>query len=198
MEKIFCTGFGGQGVMSMGMLFAYSALLNGKEVTYCPAYGPEMRGGEANCSVVISDQKIGSPLINRDATAAIFMNEPSLRKFIDNAAPGGSIFVNSSLVKDKVERDGMNVYYIPVNEIAKELGMPWLANIVMTGAVNEILKLTDTELIIEAFTKVFGASKEKFLPANRQALAEGIRFANTIPKTQGQSVHNFTITGVLQ
>lgn len=178
MEKVFCAGFGGQGVMSIGMLLAYASLLEGKEVTYCPAYGPEMRGGEANCSIVISDKKIGSPLINGDATAAIFMNEPSLNKFLDNVASGGSIFINSSLIKKEIERKDIKIYRIPVNEIAKNLGMPKLANIVMIGAMNEVLNLVDMDLIIEAFKKVFGASKEKFIPINKQALAEGVAYAN--------------------
>lgn len=172
-HKIFCAGFGGQGVMSMGQLLAYGGLLEGKEVTWCPSYGPEMRGGEANCSVVVSDEPVGAPLINGDATVAVFMNIAAFHKFISQVAPGGSVYINSSLVTEKVPRDDVKAYYLPVNEIAAGLGNTKLANIVMLGAMNEMEKIISQDKIIEAFCKVFGASKEKFIPANREALLKG-------------------------
>lgn len=179
-HKIFCAGFGGQGVMSMGQLLAYGGLLEGKEVSWCPSYGPEMRGGEANCSVVVSDEPIGSPLINGDATVAAFMNVAAFRKFISQVAPGGTVYINSSLVSEKVQRDDVKAYYLPVNEIAAELGNIRLANIVMLGAMNEIEHIVSQDQIVEAFRKVFGASKEKFISANREALLKG---AEEVKKT---------------
>lgn len=172
-HKIFCAGFGGQGVMSMGQLLAYGGLLEGKEVTWCPSYGPEMRGGEANCSVMVSDEPVGSPLIKGDATVAVFMNIAAFHKFMSQVAPGGSVYVNSSLVKEQVPRDDVKAYYLPVNDMAAELGNPKLANIIMLGAMNEAEKIMAPEMIIEAFRKVFGASKEKFIPINQEALKKG-------------------------
>lgn len=172
-HKIFCAGFGGQGVMSMGQLLAYGGLIDGKEVTWCPSYGPEMRGGEANCSIMISEDPIGSPLIKGDATIAAFMNIAAFKKFIGQAAPGGSVFLNSSLITEKVARDDVKAYYLPVNEMAEELGNIRLANIIMLGAMNEAEKILDEGELIEAFRKVFGASKEKFIPVNTEALKRG-------------------------
>lgn len=177
-HKIFCAGFGGQGIMSIGQLLAYAAMYEDKQVTWCPSYGPEMRGGEANCSVIISDERIGSPLIKGDATVAIFMNVASYRKFINQVGPGGNAYINSSLIHEKVERNDINAYYIPVNDIATDLGNIKLANMVMLGAVNHVEKIAELENIIEAFRKVFGESKEKYIPINIKALKEGEIFLN--------------------
>lgn len=176
-ERIFCAGFGGQGVMSMGQLLAYAAMLEEKEVTWCPSYGPEMRGGEANCSVTISKDRIGSPLINHDASVGIFMNGAAYHKFIDKVMPGGKVFLNSDLIEVSTFRADITYYRIPVNRIATGLGKLQLANMVMLGAVNEQACLVEQEMLLEAFKKVFGASKEKFIPINRKALAEGARAA---------------------
>lgn len=176
-HKICCAGFGGQGVMSMGQLLAYAGMLEGKEVSWCPSYGPEMRGGTANCAVVVSDNPVGSPVIVSNATVAVVMNLPSFDKFVNMVAPGGTVFINSSLIDKKVERTDVSVYYIPANEIASELNNPKLLNIIMLGAVVEIEKMVASESILEAFKKVFGASKEKFIPVNREALAKGAEFA---------------------
>lgn len=177
-HKVFCAGFGGQGVMSMGQLLAYAAMLENKEVTWCPSYGPEMRGGEANCSVIISDEKIGSPLINNDATVAVFMNAAAYFKFKNKVMPGGKVFINSDLVNDEDPRTDITYYRIPVNTIATELGKIQLANMVMLGAVNDQAKIVETEMLLEAFKKVFGAAKEKFIPINKEALAKGAEAAS--------------------
>lgn len=171
-NRICCAGFGGQGVMSMGKLLAYAGMLEGKEVSWAPSYGPEMRGGTANCAIVVSDEPVGSPVVDTDATAVVVMNEPSM-KFVDIVEPGGVALINSSLIKEKVARDDITVYYIPVNEVADELGNPKLINIIMLGALIEIEKTVEPESIIEAFTKVFGEKKAKFIPINREALARG-------------------------
>lgn len=176
-DRIFCAGFGGQGVMSMGQLLAYAAMLEEKEVTWCPSYGPEMRGGEANCSVTISDERIGSPLINNDASVGVFMNGAAYTKFVGKVMPGGKVFINSDLISDDNPRTDVTYYKIPVNSIATELGKIQLANMVMLGAVNDQAKLVDQDMLLEAFKKVFGAAKEKFIPINKEALAKGAEAA---------------------
>lgn len=172
-NKIICAGFGGQGVMSMGQLLAYAGMIEGKNVSWLPSYGPEMRGGTANCAVTVSDEEIGSPIITNDADVAMIMNLPSLIKFENDVKPGGKIFINSSLITKKVERTDVDVYYIDANELAKEIGNPKAANLVMLGALLKSMSIVDIESILEAFKKVFGPSKEKFIPQNRDALVKG-------------------------
>ena len=172
-NKVICAGFGGQGVMSMGQLLAYAGMIEGKHVSWLPSYGPEMRGGTANCGVTVSDEEIGSPIITNDADIAIVMNLPSLIKFEKDVKPGGKIFVNSSLIEKKVERTDIEVYYIDANKLAADIGNIKAANLVMLGAVLKSTPIVDIESILEAFKKVFGPSKEKFIPQNREALVKG-------------------------
>ena len=172
-NKVICAGFGGQGVMSMGQLLAYAGMIEDKYVSWLPSYGPEMRGGTANCGVTVSDEEIGSPIITNDADIAIVMNLPSLIKFEKDVKPGGKIFVNSSLIEKKVERTDIEVYYIDANKIAADIGNIKAANLVMLGAVLKSTPIVDIESILEAFKKVFGPSKEKFIPQNREALIKG-------------------------
>lgn len=181
-HKISCSGFGGQGVMSMGQLLTYAGMIDGKEVSWVPAYGPEMRGGTANCSVIVSDEPVASPIFEEGITTAVVMNSPSFHKFVPKVAPGGSVFVNSSIITDKVDRDDVNVYYIPANDIANELGNAKLLNIIMLGAVVEIDEIVRSESILEAFLKVFGANKAKLIPINREALAKGAEIAKKLKK----------------
>ena len=172
-NKVICAGFGGQGVMSMGQLLAYAGMIEDKHVSWLPSYGPEMRGGTANCGVTVSDEEIGSPIITNDADIAIVMNLPSLIKFEKDVKPGGKIFINSSLIEKKVERTDIEVYYIDANKIAADIGNIKAANLVMLGAVLKSTPIVDIESILEAFKKVFGPSKEKFIPQNREALIKG-------------------------
>ncbi len=172
-NKVICAGFGGQGVMSMGQLLAYAGMIEDKHVSWLPSYGPEMRGGTANCGVTVSDEEIGSPIITNDADIAIVMNLPSLIKFEKDVKPGGKIFINSSLIEKKVERTDIEVYYIDANKIAADIGNIKAANLVMLGAVLKSTPIVDIESILEAFKKVFGPSKEKFIPQNREALVKG-------------------------
>lgn len=172
-NKIICAGFGGQGVMSMGQLLAYAGMIEDKQVSWLPSYGPEMRGGTANCAVTVSDEPIGSPIITDDADAAIIMNLPSLIKFEKDVKPGGKIFINSSLITKKVERTDVEVYYIDANQLAADIGNIKAANLVMLGALLKANPIVDIEAILEAFKKVFGPSKEKFIPQNRAALLKG-------------------------
>lgn len=171
--RVICAGFGGQGVMSMGQLLTYAGMLEGKEVSWLPSYGPEMRGGTANCAVTISDKPVGSPLIANDATCTIAMNLPSLDKFESDVMPGGKILINSSLIERKVEREDIEAYYINANELANELGNPKVANMIMLGAYLELSKTVEVESVLEAFKKVFGPSKERFVPLNKDALLKG-------------------------
>lgn len=172
-EKIIVAGFGGQGVMAIGKLLAYAGMLENKEVSWLPSYGPEMRGGTANCDVMISDSMIGSPVISNDATAAIIMNLPSLKKFENEVMPGGKIIINKSLINEETTRKDVDAYYVPANELAAELGNPKVTNMIMLGAYLELTKTVDNESVLEAFLKVFGENKAKVIPLNREALLKG-------------------------
>ena len=121
-ERIIFAGFGGQGVMSMGQMIAYAGMIENKHVTWCPSYGPEMRGGTANCSVVVSDELVGSPIISHDANAAVIMNLPSLTKFEKDVLPNGILLINSSLIDKKASRDDIKVAYVEANKIAGDIG----------------------------------------------------------------------------
>jgi len=172
-NRIFCAGFGGQGVLMMGQLISHAGMLDNKEVTWCPAYGPEMRGGTANCSVVVSDRPIAAPVITANADIAVVMNRPSLERFESILAPGGTLFVNSSLIDIKAKRRDINVIYLPVNDIAKDMGMPKMANMIMLGAMLEQQHIVPEEKMEEAVKSIFGAKKPEMLGLNKQALQRG-------------------------
>ncbi|WP_069650823.1 2-oxoacid:acceptor oxidoreductase family protein [Caloranaerobacter ferrireducens] len=171
-ERVIMAGFGGQGVMSMGQLLTYAGMIEGKNVSWLPSYGPEMRGGTANCNVIVSDEPVGSPIVT-EATAAIVMNRPSLDKFESFIVKGGNLLINSSLIDKKAERDDINAYYIPANEIAVELGNSKVANMVMLGAYLELTKVVKVESVVEALKKVFGKTKAHLIPLNEKALEKG-------------------------
>jgi 2-oxoglutarate ferredoxin oxidoreductase subunit gamma len=170
-EKIIIAGFGGQGVLSLGQFIAYAAIADGKEVTWLPSYGPEMRGGTSNCSVVVSDMPVASPIISAP-DCLIAMNKPSLYKFQDRVRPGGCIIVNSSLIPDKVERTDVSVIYIDAGALALKAGNSKTANIVILGAYINKSGLFDKSLVCETIKKKF-ASKPKVIPANISAFEIG-------------------------
>ncbi|HAE41595.1 MAG TPA: 2-oxoacid:ferredoxin oxidoreductase subunit gamma [Clostridiales bacterium] len=172
-EKVIMAGFGGQGVMAIGKLLAYAGMLEDKQVSWLPSYGPEMRGGTANCDVIVSDKLIGSPVLTDDATAVIVMNLPSMDKFESHLAKDGKLIVNKSLISKKATRDDIGVYYIDANEIATEIGNPKAANMVMLGAFLELTGIVKPDSVLKAFTKVFGEDKAKFIPLNAKALEKG-------------------------
>jgi len=172
-QKLICAGFGGQGVMSLGQLLTYAGMLEGKEVSWMPSYGPEMRGGTAFCCVNISDKPIGSPLIGDDASCAIVMNLPSFQKFEPRVASGGELLVNSSLIEQLSSRDDLHVYYIPANEVAVRCGSVKMANMVMLGAYLELTGVVHRSSIVNAFKKVFGAKAARLLSKNKTALDHG-------------------------
>lgn len=172
-EKVICAGFGGQGVMSMGQLLTYAGMVEDKQVSWLPSYGPEMRGGTANCNVIVADSLIGSPIITDDATCAIVMNLPSLDKFEADIQANGRLLINSSLIEKKASRDDVQAYYIPANEIALELGNARVANMVMLGAYIELTKAVEVESLHKALQKVFGGKKAHLIEINEKALERG-------------------------
>ena len=172
-ERVICAGFGGQGVMLIGQLITYAGMIENKEVSWLPSYGPEMRGGTANCSVMVSERPIGSPVITDDATTAIIMNLPSLEKFECDIEKGGRIIINSSLIDKKASRSDLSGYYVPANEIANELGNSKVANMVMLGAYIELTKTVNTDSVMMALKKIFGESKAHLMPINEEAMKRG-------------------------
>lgn len=172
-EKIICAGFGGQGVMAMGQMLTYAGMIEDKQVSWLPSYGPEMRGGTANCNVIVSESLIGSPIITDNATCAIVMNLPSLDKFESDVLKGGRLLINSSLIEKKSDRDDIEIFYIPANEIANELGNARVANMVMLGAYIELTKAVNVESLHKALMKVFGERKAHLMDVNKEALRRG-------------------------
>ena len=171
-EKNIFAGFGGQGVLLMGQLLAAAGMMEGKHTTWVPSYGPEMRGGTANCSVMLSDEEIDSPIITHP-TSLIVMNRPSLEKFEDKVVPGGSIFVNSFMIDIKVQRSDVNAYYVPCNDLAAELGNNKVANMIMLGAYLGKSKCVGVETVLDALLEKLGQKKAKLIPLNREALLRG-------------------------
>ncbi len=172
LEKDIFAGFGGQGVLLMGQLLAQAALLEGHNVAWLPSYGPEMRGGTANCSVTISDKKVASPIVD-NPTSLIAMNRPSLDKFEQAIVPGGKLFINSSIIDRQAVRDDIEVYYVPCSEIAIGLGQPKVANIAMLGAYVAVTNCVSADSVIEALQYKLGQRKAHLIPVNREALAKG-------------------------
>lgn len=171
-QEVIFAGFGGQGVLFAGQLLAYAGMDVGKDVTWIPSYGPEMRGGTANCTVVISDEEIGSPFVQYP-TAVLAMNLPSLDKYEHLVKPDGVLVVNSSMVNREVQREDITVVSLPANDIAEESGTKRAVNMVMLGALlgnSDILSLEALEAALEAHLP---ERHHKFLPANKAALRSG-------------------------
>lgn len=166
MEKIIIAGFGGQGVLSLGQILAYSAMVEGKEVSWLPSYGPEMRGGTSNCSVIISDEPVASPIISAP-TLLVVMNRPSLEKFENRVAKGGVIIVNSSLIDLKVTRTDVKTYYVPATDLAIQGGTEKAANIIMYGAINKVCKILEHDSILKGIEYAF-KKKPKLIPLNEE------------------------------
>ena len=170
--QILIAGFGGQGVLFAGKFLAYKGLVQDKQVSWLPSYGPEMRGGTANCSVIISDTPVGSPIItNPDALVA--MNLPSLQKFVDTVVPGGHIFIDSTLITAKVERSDVHVHYIPATQMAKDAGFSTLANMILTGKVLKELDAVSFDGNKETLEAFIPAKKAGLIDINCQALQAG-------------------------
>ena len=174
--EIVIAGFGGQGVLFAGQVLAYAAMDNGSEVTWIPSYGPEMRGGTANCTVIIADEEIGSPLV-RNPRAALVFNLPSFDKYEPLVVPGGVLIVNASLVNRPVHRDDLESVMIPANEIAESLGDKRLTNITMVGAMLEKLPVLSLESVEKALNDHLPERHKKLLALNLKALRSGADFA---------------------
>ncbi|MDO4865454.1 MAG: 2-oxoacid:acceptor oxidoreductase family protein [Clostridia bacterium] len=167
--KLFFAGSGGQGVLTMGQMLTYAAMYADMNATWLPSYGPEMRGGTANCTVVISpDKPVSCPLIY-EADDVVVMNLPSLIKFESLVKPGGNLFVNSSLIEQKATRDDINVYYVPANDIAMKLGNARTANTVMLGALVSVAPVVPVEMIYKIMEKTFSGRKAALLDINKTA-----------------------------
>ena len=175
-REVILSGFGGQGVMSIGKNLAEAGVVEGLEVSWVPSYGPEMRGGTANCTVILSPERIGAPLVET-TTEIVVMNRPSLMKFEPTLQPGGIAFINSSIVPDKVSRDDIRAIYVPCDAIAAELGNPKVANMVMLGAYVGATEALKVETIEEMIHEMFTGKKAKLVPLNLEALQRGIQCA---------------------
>ena len=171
-NEIMIAGFGGQGVMAIGKTLAEAGMKENKDVCWLPSYGPEMRGGTANCSVVLTDDAIVSPIV-LEPTELIAMNLPSLLKFEPTVKAGDTIFVNSSIITEKVTRTDVKAVYVPCLEIAQELGNMKVANMVMLGAYIQAMGNLSFETIKEMLVHMFTGPKAKLVDLNIEALARG-------------------------
>lgn len=178
--EILLAGFGGQGILFAGQLLAYAAMDSGKEVTWIPSYGPEMRGGTANCTVVIADEEIGSPTV-RNPKAVLAFNLPSLDKYEPMVIQGGVLIANQSLINRQVQRTDIVHVMIPANEIAEEIGDKRLTNMVMLGALLHKLPVLTLEVIEKTLEERLPARHKHLLGLNSQALRRGAEFAQREP-----------------
>jgi len=170
--NIIFAGFGGQGVLFLAKVIAYAGLIDGKEVSWLPSYGPEMRGGTCNCSVCVSTEPIGSPLVvNPDVLVA--MNKPSYDKFIDTVTPGGIVILDSFLVTDKVKRDDITVCYLPITQIAEDNNLKGLGNVIAAGKLWEMTKLCEWDSLVTGIKKSVPARKTDLIEMNLQAIEVG-------------------------
>ncbi|GAB4117339.1 MAG: 2-oxoacid:acceptor oxidoreductase family protein [Candidatus Caldatribacteriota bacterium] len=172
LEEIIIAGFGGQGIMLIGRLIAYAGMLEGKKVAWMPSYGPEMRGGTANCTVIVSSEEIASPVVP-NPHSLIVMNKPSLDKFEPMVKKDGLIILNDSLINQEVKRDNLTVIRVPANEIADQLGNLKIANMVMLGAYVQKTGIVKMETIYKALEKGLSSRNKDLLNLNLQALAKG-------------------------
>jgi 2-oxoglutarate ferredoxin oxidoreductase subunit gamma len=174
--EIIFSGFGGQGVLFAGQILAFAGMDSGKEVTWMPSYGPEMRGGTANCTVIIADEEIGSPLV-RHPQAVVVMNLPSLDKYESTLPENGVLIINGSLVNRDTTRTDIIHVIVPANEIAEKLGNKRLTNMVLLGALLEKLPVLPMSAIDDALNNHLPERHRKFLPANLEALKLGAAYA---------------------
>ena len=175
-QEIIISGFGGQGTLFAGQLLAYAAMDSGRHVTWIPSYGPEMRGGKARCTVVVSDEEIGSPLVRRPSSA-IVLNIPSMEAFESAVKPDGVLVVNSSLVPQKSERTDIRAIHIPASDIATELGNVRMANVICLGALVQATGVVSLEAIAQALDDHLPERHRKLLGLNKEALRKGAALA---------------------
>ena len=171
-RQILFSGFGGQGILFAGKFMAYKGLTEGKNVSWLPSYGPEMRGGTASCSVIIGDSPVGSPIVSKP-DILIAMNLPSLDRYEEAVVPGGMIFLDSSLIERKVKRDDVTVYEIPATRLAGENGFPTLANMIIIGKILKELDESQPDAVEAALGKVISAKHADMKDVNRRAISLG-------------------------
>ena len=170
-------GFGGQGILFSGKFLAYKGLMDGANVSWLPSYGPEMRGGTASCSVIVSDTPVGSPIVSRP-DVLIAMNLPSLDKYEETVVPGGTIYVDSTLIERKVQRTDVKVVYIPATKLASDNGTPTLANMIIMGKVlSEEGRFENEDAVMAALKKVISAKRADMLEVNMNVMRLGHEYA---------------------
>ena len=175
--QILIAGFGGQGILFTGKLLAYQGLAEGRQLSWLPSYGPEMRGGTANCNVILSDSPVGSPIITTP-DVLIAMNLPSLQKYVNSVAKGGQIYVDSSLIDAKVERDDVEVFYIPATQMAKDEGIGTLANMIIVGHLLENHPELSFNGAAEVVDSLVPPKKAALKELNMKALSLGKDYKN--------------------
>jgi len=175
-HSFLIAGFGGQGLLFAGKFMAIKGMNEGKEISWLPSYGPEMRGGTASCSVIVSDDPVGSPIVDHPDVLMV-MNLPSLDKYENSVQPGGMIFLDSSLIERKVERTDVKVFYVPATKMAAEQGVSTLANMILTGKILKELGEYDEESVKAALNKVVSAKHPEMFDFNMKALALGRDYA---------------------
>ncbi len=175
-QKIIFAGFGGQGILFSGKQCAKTAMQLEKNVTWLPSYGPEQRGGTCNCSVIISDEEIGSPIISIPDIVVAF-NVQSFDKFEPKIAAGGKLFADSTLIDKRSQRDDIEAYYIPATAMANEMNAPKLANVIMLGYMIKVTGIFDTEYFAQKLASSVPASKAELIELNKKALQAGYDFA---------------------
>ena len=175
MVKTIFSGFGGQGVLMMGYALAHGAMSAGYHVTFLPAYGAEVRGGTANCTVAVSDDEIASPIASKPDNIVV-LNAPSLSTFQNRLAPGGALFLNSSIIAVEPSRHDVRIFKIPSSEMAEKLGNPRTANTVMMGAFLKITGLVPPDIYLSSMETVMGSKKKSVIEINHKAFAAGHEF----------------------
>lgn len=175
-EEIVISGFGGQGVLFAGQLLAYAGAAEERYVTWIPSYGPEMRGGTANCTVIVSDEEIGSPLV-KEPSAALVFNTPSMSRYASLVKPGGVLIVDSSLIEERSGRTDIREIDIPAKEIATEMGFPQIANVIMVGALAAATGVVKFETLEKTIDEHVGVRHRNALAANYEALKRGAAYA---------------------
>lgn len=173
--QILIAGFGGQGVLFAGKLIAYKGLIEDKQISWLPSYGPEMRGGTANCSVIVSDTPVGSPIVTKP-DVLVAMNLPSLKKYENEVVSGGTIIVDSTLIAEKVQRDDVDVYYVPATKMAADEGFSTLANMILMGKLMNVCNNVGYACVEDAVKKVVPPRKANLIDVNLKAVKLGYEF----------------------
>jgi 2-oxoglutarate ferredoxin oxidoreductase subunit gamma len=177
-EEIIISGFGGQGTLFAGQLLTYSGMDEGWHVTWIPSYGPEMRGGTAHCTVILSDDDIGSPIVRRP-TIGIVMNPDSMDKYEPLVKPGGLLLVNSTLIQTKSQRTDIDVVYVPANDLALEMGNVKMANVVLLGALLGVREILPVASIERTLDEHIPAERRKIIAPNKRALHRGVDYVKS-------------------